>query len=194
MGKIYYIYKITNIKNNKVYIGMTNNYHGRIWQHKHALKNNNHFSLNLQNDYFKFGIDSLKFELLKTFDNKKEAYAMEKEYIIYYKNLNLSYNNNLGTNHSLESINKIRQNRKGKSLGKNNHFYGKTHKKETINQISKSRKGKCVGKDNPASRKVYVNGVIYDTVKDVLKASGLKRWKFKDILKENKSKNIYYID
>jgi group I intron endonuclease len=42
------VYMITNLVNNKVYIGSSTNIHKRIWRHKSVLKKNKHYNLHLQ--------------------------------------------------------------------------------------------------------------------------------------------------
>ena len=34
MGRLYYVYILTNKRNNVLYIGVTSNLEGRVWQHK----------------------------------------------------------------------------------------------------------------------------------------------------------------
>jgi len=47
------IYKITNIKNNKIYIGSSKNTEIRFKEHLYLLENNSHHSTKLQNSYNK---------------------------------------------------------------------------------------------------------------------------------------------
>lgn len=62
------IYKITNIKNNKVYIGESNNVEKRWEQHLLDLRENNHHNYKLQNDWNAFGEDFFKFEVLEVYN------------------------------------------------------------------------------------------------------------------------------
>jgi len=50
MDKIIGIYKITNTKNNKVYIGESNNIYKRWKEHIDDLNNNKHHSKKLQEE------------------------------------------------------------------------------------------------------------------------------------------------
>ena len=59
------IYKITNIKNNKVYIGSSINMHERKLDHLSALKRGTHGNICLQRAYNKYGIDSFCFEVIE---------------------------------------------------------------------------------------------------------------------------------
>ena len=57
------IYKITNIINNKVYVGSAVNVTYRFKTHKRLLKQNKHFNTHLQSSYNKYGKDNFKFEM-----------------------------------------------------------------------------------------------------------------------------------
>lgn len=58
------IYKITNTKNGKVYIGQSVSIATRINNHKRDLRNNNHINCYLQDDYNIYGEDSFTFETI----------------------------------------------------------------------------------------------------------------------------------
>lgn len=59
------IYKITNLQNNKCYIGSTKDFEKRRWTHFSRLKNNNHTNKHLQSAYNKYGADNFKFEIVE---------------------------------------------------------------------------------------------------------------------------------
>lgn len=59
------IYKITNLVNNKCYIGQSINIHNRWKQHKSALTSNRHHSIKLQNSWNKHGYLNFKFEVIE---------------------------------------------------------------------------------------------------------------------------------
>lgn len=75
------IYKITNILNNKIYIGSSNNIEERLINHKSMLRNNSHTSIHLQRAYNKSNIDNFKFEILEECDlgllNEREQYYLD---------------------------------------------------------------------------------------------------------------------
>jgi hypothetical protein len=74
-----------------------------------------------------------------------------------------------------------------KYTGKGNPFYGKKHKKETIEDLRKKIKPKF-GKENPSSVTIKVYGVVYDTIKSAMKATGLSYKKINKIgERENES-------
>jgi len=89
-NKISGIYKITNIINNKVYIGQSKDIFIRLRSHKSSLKSNIHFNIYLQRSYNKHGIDNFIFEILEECNenilNEKEAY-----WINYHNSCNKSY-------------------------------------------------------------------------------------------------------
>lgn len=59
------IYKITNIKNNKVYIGSSKNIEIRFKAHLSRLNGNYHINKHLQSAYNKYGNKNFKFEVIK---------------------------------------------------------------------------------------------------------------------------------
>ena len=63
------IYKFTNLINNKIYIGSSNNIPERYINHISMLKNNCHTSIHLQRAYNKYGINNFKFEILEKCDD-----------------------------------------------------------------------------------------------------------------------------
>lgn len=60
------IYTITNLKNNKIYVGSTYTTFNHRWsQHISLLKKNNHYNKHLQSAWNKYGEDNFKFEELE---------------------------------------------------------------------------------------------------------------------------------
>ena len=74
------IYRITNIKNGKYYIGSSKNIEQRWMQHKYLLNNEKHHSYKLQRDWKEFKEDSFKFEILDVLEDEKQL----KEYEQYW--------------------------------------------------------------------------------------------------------------
>ena len=89
-------YKITNLKNGKVYIGITKCSLQKRWrEHKSKSKSSNsHLSKSIR----KHGISFFKIEILKEFNNENEMYSFEIESIKLYKSNNrlFGYNNSIG--------------------------------------------------------------------------------------------------
>lgn len=70
------IYKILNTVTLKMYIGSTENFSKRKYDHFLALNKNKHRNVKLQNAFNKYGCESLKFEILeevKKFTNESDA-------------------------------------------------------------------------------------------------------------------------
>ena len=73
------IYKIKNIKNDKVYIGSAINIYRRFVTHKHLLRNNKHFNTHLQSSWNKYNSDNFIFEIVEEcekslLENREEFY------------------------------------------------------------------------------------------------------------------------
>ena len=62
--KISGVYKITNTKNGRVYIGSSRDIKRRWKEHKHKLSNTIHPNIHLQSAWDKYGRDVFKFEIL----------------------------------------------------------------------------------------------------------------------------------
>ena len=91
------VYKATNLKNNKIYIGSTiSNLAYRIARHKyvstHESERGYHreFSTALR----EFGLDNFKFEILEVVDENEDLRKVESSYIYYFQ----SYKNEIGYN------------------------------------------------------------------------------------------------
>lgn len=124
------IYKITNVKNKKFYIGSSNKVKPRWNLHKHELRKNKHHSSYLQNSWNKYGESSFKFEVVeKCF--KKNLLEREQYFLDILKpsfNMNMIAHNCTGRPVSKTTRDKIS---KGNT--------GKKHSEETKKKISKHR-------------------------------------------------------
>lgn len=114
------IYKITNIVNNKIYVGSSNDLSYRKSMHFSGLKCNKHFNQHLQNSYNKHGKDSFVFEIIEECqdcENIKELLLSREQY--YFDTLLPQYNilstagSTLGFIHSEETKLKISNTTKG---------------------------------------------------------------------------------
>ena len=107
MDKLCGIYRIYNIKNDKLYVGSAVNLHQRRHAHFSLLKHNKHHSIYLQRAYNKYGEDSFFFEAIEFCE--KEILIEREQY--YIDTLNPDYNicrvagNKLGVKSSKKSVN-----------------------------------------------------------------------------------------
>ena len=134
---IFYIYKVTNLINNKIYIGKTQaTIKTRRNSHKTAARKKD------KNDYFyihramnKYGFENFKIEPIALCDANFEASKTEKLFIKILKTRDRSIGYNLtdggdganGVKISDESKKKMSIAKQGMFLGKDNPFYGKKH-------------------------------------------------------------------
>lgn len=106
-----YIYKITNLKNNKIYIGFTiNEIQVRLRNHIRASRQNKKRHTYLHSAIRKYGEDFFIIEEIEQGDNKKLLKEREKYWIEYFKpdyNLTKGGDGCLGYKHSKESKLKI---------------------------------------------------------------------------------------
>lgn len=73
------IYKITNIVNNKCYIGSSRNLPKRIYEHKRQLRKDNHHSYKLQKSWNKYGEENFTFEIICECD-VNQLIVLEQKY------------------------------------------------------------------------------------------------------------------
>ena len=90
------IYKITNITNNKVYIGSSINISSREYKHFWMLDRGTHDNPHLQNSFNKYGPNNFNFEILELCD---ESSLIEKEnhYISSHRSNIFEFGYNLAT-------------------------------------------------------------------------------------------------
>jgi group I intron endonuclease len=79
------VYKLTNLINNRIYIGSAKEFKERWKQHHYALKKNKHSNKFLQADYNKCGEDAFKFEVLEVISGEKQdRLLIEEKYILQF--------------------------------------------------------------------------------------------------------------
>jgi len=81
-NRIYYLYRVTNKINNKIYIGQTVKPSARWWQHKHDAidpKIPFHYAIN------KYGADNFEFEIIATCKSQNDANYIETELVKQYE-------------------------------------------------------------------------------------------------------------
>lgn len=95
----YYIYKIENQVNHKVYIGLTNNIVRRKSRHFGDLRHGRHDNHFLQKEFDIYGEDNFTFSVEFEGDvTAKKIGELEKEYIAKYDSYKNGYNQNEGGN------------------------------------------------------------------------------------------------
>lgn len=120
------IYKITNLINNKVYIGQSKILQKRLRYHRNGLKGNYHSNKHLQRSYNNYGIENFKFEVIKYVDNTEDLIYWEQHYIDFYKSYlsEYGYNNSRYVNlvyYPNEDVRRrISKNNKGKKVTEEN--------------------------------------------------------------------------
>jgi len=97
------IYKIENVKNNKIYIGSSVNLKNREYKHFWMLDKNIHNNDYLQHSYNKYGKDNFSFSILENC-LINELIDKENYYIKKYNSNNLFFGYNLAT------VNEFRRN------------------------------------------------------------------------------------
>lgn len=88
------IYKITNLTNNKTYIGQSKNIKQRLTGHFNKLKRNCHNNIYLQRSFNKYGIDNFKTDIL-CYCELLELSNNESLYIKKYNSFNKKFGYNL---------------------------------------------------------------------------------------------------
>lgn len=76
------IYKITNVKNGKIYIGSAKNFKKRAYQHVSSLRNQRHQNKHLQASWNKWGEDAFLFEVLEVVKGDKLARTTREEELL----------------------------------------------------------------------------------------------------------------
>lgn len=122
-----YIYKITNIHNNKIYIGQTNDYKRRWTEHKCIAHTNYNYKSALYAAMRKYGNDAFTFDIIE----KCEDNQMAERERFWIDTLNSMVPNGYNMTHGGEAL-----------YGEHNPFYGKHHSEHTKALISAKNTGR----------------------------------------------------
>ena len=169
MGKEIGIYKITNIIDNKIYIGSSTKLHKRYYYHLNLLRNNKHYNIHLQYAFNKYNEKSFIFDIVEYCE---ENVLIEKEefYIKYYNTLDDNYGYNINPNgdrppswvgkkHKNETKIKISQSNKGKIISvEQRELISKTHKGKIISEDHK----KILSDKNKGDKNAMYGKKLYD--------------------------------
>ena len=167
----YYVYKITNLVNKKVYVGKTRDIDERWKRHIYISdsgESDKSYSY-LHRAINKYKKENFKIELIDSFDDENSAYNLEKVWIEAYESNNNNFGYNLneggkgGKSPSKETRDKIsisRQGNKHPMFGKKGELspsFGIKRNEETIKKLKESKKGNALGEDNPKSKLLLEN-------------------------------------
>lgn len=149
---IYYtVYKITNLLNNKIYVGF----------HKTENINDSYMGSGklIKKAIEKHGVENFRKDIIAVFDTKEEAEALErqivdKDFVMREDTYNMSIGGNVLILH-----------------GKHNGFYGKTHTEEVRKLLSNSTSNHMKGR---SSNPVEYQGKIY-TIGNFAKVVGITK-------------------
>ena len=142
MSENYWIYKITNNINKKVYIGQSIHYKRRWNEHINNAKKGRTSRLYL--DIREYGVENFSFEVIDIAESREQADYKEGFYASYYD----SYNEKKGYNERGCGLHKFLSENTKKKIsisrekykGVNGTFYGKHHTEETKKKISRKLK------------------------------------------------------
>ena len=186
----YYIYCHTNLINNKKYIGLTKQKPEDRWKNGLGYKRQEKFF----NAILKYGWDNFKHEILYYGLTEDEASQKEKELIKKFDSYNNGYNADLGgsiTNHSPETLEKMRQS-----------MLGKKHSEEIKNKIRKTKEKdslkvycvelkKCYNSIGVASKETLTDkSSISKCCKGLMLTAGGYHWEYYDKDLKEKYKTI----
>jgi group I intron endonuclease len=137
--KIVGIYTITNLKNNKFYLGSSSDIYKRWQEHINDLNSNRHINSLLQNAWNKYGKENFKFEIIKIIMDNTQLLSEEQIFLDKLTPYNKSVGYNLAINasspmrgkkHTKEAIKKQIINQSGENhWNYGNHLY-KEHKEK----------------------------------------------------------------
>lgn len=95
MNKLFYVYTIRNILDNKIYVGKTSGDYTKRWMshYKTSVSNNKKIKkYHIHKAIKKYGIEKFEFKIIKSFEKEEEAYQFEVESIIRYNSIKNGYN------------------------------------------------------------------------------------------------------
>lgn len=92
---MYFVYCITNLINNKIYIGKARNINQRWSQHKSCANKNKGNSV-LYKAIRKYGIDNFTISILEELEDEETCYKKESEWIIKLNSTNREIGYNMG--------------------------------------------------------------------------------------------------
>lgn len=141
------VYKITNIKNGKFYIGSSKNILRRWWEHRDGLNNNRHINKVFQNAWNKYGKDSFNMVIL---EECQESLLLEREQhyldtFLPYKGVGYNVSKIAGGGDTYGHLSEKEKKRfidKCVKFGEDNGMFGKKHSDEAKLKQKNKAKGR----------------------------------------------------
>ena len=155
------IYKITNIKNNKCYIGQSTDIINRFYQHKQTKKTNKH----LFNSISKYGLNAFTFEIIELCEtcdlNEREKYWIQ----FYHSTSPLGYNltdggdgGNTFQYRSSEEMSITKNKISEATRGEKNGFYGRHHSQKTRDYLREINLNKKMSDETKRKLSISLQG------------------------------------
>lgn len=170
---MFYVYKIANKLNGKVYIGKATDLEARWSAHllaaEHPEKEKHYL---IHRAIAKYGEDNFSFEKLEEFESEQNALDKEKFLISLHKSNVSRYGPDFGYNltdggegtsghrHTEETKRIMSQKKQGVYDGDKNPCWGKVFSDSEKALISANRKGKAQGSSNPNAKLTEVDAVV----------------------------------
>lgn len=138
------IYKITNLKNQKFYIGQSKDLNNREHNHFYRLGRNEHHNEILQKSFNKHGEENFIFEVLEEIDFDNFLNEREKYWLDFHGGLNNKkiYNMKNPLTNEYSDYTKVKVSKI--MLGENNPNFGNKWTDEQKENLSKKKKGKTL--------------------------------------------------
>jgi len=130
------VYRIYNTKNNRIYIGSTNNWIARKAEHTIRLRENRHHNKYLQKDFNIYGESVFEFlVLIDGFGSRQEMMLKEYELILKYEGL--AYN--IDTSCPVIQTRKIKESKKKKKCNEWKNSRCPKWDRKTVDRKKKSK-------------------------------------------------------
>lgn len=183
------IYRITNMANNKFYIGSADSFARREWQHKYYLRRNEHKNPHLQAAWNKYGEGMFVFEIIEQIPDGEDQLAWEDKWLQGCVGKEDCYNVNtlataprLGIVLSEVAKQNISEGRKGKHGGVNHYRYGQRVSEDVRKKIGDAQRDK----PKKPGRKVSAAGMA--KIRAAAEAGHYSHWEGRNHTEEAKEK------
>lgn len=170
------IYSITNIINNKKYIGYATNIIKRINYHKRQLITNTHSNEHLQNAFNKYGLDNFRFDIIELTLDLNLLPSLENYWCILYNTHDYNFGYNIKPTGDTAYVSMAQSTKNKISQIKT----GIKRPKETCENISKGKKGKPNGQKG--TKRHFSTEGAYNKIKKHMKKVELYDLKGKPLM------------